>query len=181
MVNREKLLDSRYAYQGQRINLRVDGIELPSGKKTTREIVEHSNCVAIVAVDAAENVTLIRQHRSAIGQNLLEIPAGKIEPGESPLACAHRELREETGYLAGKVEALGGFYASPGYSTEYLYLYLATELEPVLEAPDADEIMDVVRVPLASIPERIASGEIRDAKTLVGLLYVERVAELVWR
>ncbi|MCD5412565.1 MAG: NUDIX hydrolase [Dehalococcoidia bacterium] len=170
MVRREKLLDSKHVYQGRRINLRIDGIELPSGRKTTREIVEHSNCVAIVVVDAAENVILVRQHRSAAGQDLLEIPAGKIDPGESPLVCAQRELREETGYLAGKVEALGGFYASPGYSTEYLYLYLATELEPVPEAPDADEIMDVVRVPLAGIPEMIASGEIRDAKTLVGLL-----------
>jgi len=166
------LLDSKYAYQGRRINLRLDGIELPSGRKTTREIVEHSDCVAIVVVDEAENVILVRQHRSAAGEDLIEIPAGKVEPGESPLACAHRELREETGYLARKVEALGGFYASPGYSTEYLHLYLATELEPVPETPDADEIMDVVRIPLASIPEMIASGEIRDAKTLVGLLRV---------
>ncbi len=166
------MLDSKYAYQGRRINLRVDGVELLSGRKATREIVEHGNCVAIVAVDAAKNVILVRQHRSAAGQDLLEIPAGKVEPGESPLVCAHRELREETGYLAGKVEPLGGFYASPGYSTEYLYLYLATELEPVPEAPDADEIMDVVRIPLAGIPEMIASGEIRDAKTLVGLLRV---------
>ncbi len=166
------MLDSKYAYQGRRINLRLDGIELPSGRKTTREIVEHSDCVAIVVVDEAENVILVRQHRSAAGEDLIEIPAGKVEPGESPLACAHRELREETGYLARKVEALGGFYASPGYSTEYLHLYLATELEPVPETPDADEIMDVVRIPLASIPEMIASGEIRDAKTLVGLLRV---------
>jgi len=134
--------------------------------------VEHSDCVAIVVVDEAENVILVRQHRSAAGEDLIEIPAGKVEPGESPLACAHRELREETGYLAKKVEALGGFYASPGYSTEYLHLYLATELEPVPETPDADEIMYVVRIPLASIPEMIASGEIRDAKTLVGLLRV---------
>lgn len=172
MVKGEKLLDSKYAYQGRRINLRIDSIELPSGRKTTREIVEHSDCVAIVAVDATENVILVRQHRSAADQDLLEIPAGRVEPGESPLVCAHRELREEIGYLAGKVDALGGFYASPGYSTEHLYLYLATELEPVPEAPDADEIMDVVRVPIDSIPGMITSGEIRDAKTLVGLLRI---------
>jgi ADP-ribose pyrophosphatase len=172
MVKREKLLDSKCAYRGKRINLRVDDIELPSGKRTTREIVEHSNCVAIVVLDDAENVILVRQHRSAVDQDLLEIPAGKVEPGESPLACARRELREETGYLARKMEGLGGFYASPGYSTEYLYLYLATELDPIPEVPDADEILDVVRVPLAGIPGMIASGEIRDAKTLVGLLRV---------
>jgi len=169
---REKLLDSKYVYQGRRINLRVDGVELPSGRKTTREIVEHSNCVAIVVIDAAENVILVRQHRSAADQDLLEIPAGKVDPGESPLTCAHRELREETGYLAEKMEALGGFYASPGYTTEYLYLYLATELQLVPETPDPDEIINIVRVPLAGIPEMIASGEIRDAKTLVGLLRV---------
>jgi ADP-ribose pyrophosphatase len=174
MVKGEKLLDSKHVYQGRMINLRVDDVELPSGRKATREIVEHGNCVAIVVVDDAENVILVRQHRSAAGRDLLEIPAGRVEPGESPLVCAQRELREETGCLARKVEALGDFYISPGYSTEYLYLYIATELEPVLETPDADEIMDVVRVPLAGIPEMIASGEIRDAKTLVGLLRVIR-------
>jgi ADP-ribose pyrophosphatase len=172
VTNREKLLDSKYAYQGRRINLRIDAIELPSGRKTTREIVEHSNCVAIVVVDAAANVILVRQYRSAAGQALLEIPAGVVKTDESPLVCAHRELREETGHLARKMEELGGFYTSPGYSTEYLYLYLATELEPAPEAWDADEIMDIVRVPLADIPEMIASGEICDAKTLVGLLRV---------
>lgn len=172
MINGEKLLNSKYAYRGRRLNLRVDAIELPSGRKTTREIVEHGDCVAIVVIDDAENVLLVRQHRSAAGRDFLEIPAGMVDPGERPLACAHRELREETGYQAGKMEEFGGFYSSPGYSTEYLYLYLATELEPVPEAPDADEIIDVVRVPLAGIPQMIASGEICDAKTLVGLLRV---------
>ncbi len=174
MVNRERLLDSKTAYQGRRINLRVDTIELPSGRRTTREIVEHSNCVAIVAIDSEENVIMVRQYRSAVAKVLLEIPAGKIEAAEDPSECVHRELREETGYLAKKVEALGGFYAGPGYSTEYLYLYLATGLEPSRETPDSDEIMGVVRIPLIDIPGMIASGEICDAKSVAGLLRVIR-------
>ena len=107
-----------------------------------------------------------------MGQALLEIPAGKIEPGEDPQQCVRRELREETGYSDKIVDDLGGFYAGPGYSTEYLHLYLATELELGLETPDGDEIMEQVRVPLAKIPELIASGDIRDAKSVAGLLRV---------
>ncbi|MDP7559468.1 MAG: NUDIX hydrolase, partial [Planctomycetota bacterium] len=123
-------------------------------------------------IDAKKNVILVRQYRSAVREMLLEIPAGKIEPGEELLQCVRRELEEETGYLAQKIEALGGFYAGPGYTTEYLYLYLATHLQPSNEAGGSDEIMEQVRVPLAKIPELIASGEIRDAKSVAGLLRV---------
>ena len=168
----EKLLDSKTVYEGRMINLRVDSIELPSGRQTTREIVEHTNSVVVVAVDSSDNVLLVRQYRTAIGQALVEVPAGKTESEEHPLQCAHRELREETGHDARVMEDMGGFYAGPGYSTEYLHLYLATDLVPVDGTVDTDEIMGVFRIPLNEIPDMIASGKICDAKSVAGLLRV---------
>ena len=168
----ERLLGSKWVYRGRRVSLRVDAIELPSGRETKREIVEFPDCVAIVAIDAEENVILVRQYRTAVGRALLEIPAGKIEDDEQPLQAVHRELREETGYTARSLEELGGFYAGPGYSTEYLHLYLATDLEYTNETPNGDEIMNVFCVPLADIPALIAKGDICDAKSMAGLLRV---------
>jgi ADP-ribose pyrophosphatase len=143
---------------------------MPSGRETTREIVEHSDCVAIIAVDDKDNVLLVNQFRKPVEKELLEIPAGGIEPGEDPVDCVRRELREETGFLPQKVERLGGFYSTPGYGTEYLYLYLATDLVPSpLQAEDSESIK-LVRVPLAQIPGLITSGSICDAKSIAGLL-----------
>jgi len=166
----EKTLSSRLVYEGRAVRLRVDTVRMPSGRETTREIVEHADCVAILAVDAEDNVLLVSQFRQAVGKRLLEIPAGGIEPGEDPVDCVRRELREETGFLPQKVERLGGFYSTPGYGTEYLHLYLATDLvSSPLQAEDSESIR-LVRVPLAQIPALITSGEICDAKSIAGLL-----------
>jgi len=166
----EKTLSSRLIYEGRAVRLRIDTVRMPSGRETTREIVEHSDCVAIIAIDAEDNVLLVSQFRQAVGKRLLEIPAGGIEPDEDPVACVRRELREETGFLPKKVERLGGFYSTPGYGTEYLHLYLATELiSSPLQAEDSESIR-LVRVPLAQIPALITSGEICDAKSIAGLL-----------
>jgi len=143
---------------------------MPSGRETTREIVEHSDCVAVVAIDANDNVLLVSQFRKPVGKELLEIPAGGIEPDEDAVATVCRELREETGYLPRKVERLGGFYSAPGYSTEYLYLYLATDLTPSpLYAEDTENIK-LTRVPVSQISNLITSGAICDAKSIAGLL-----------
>ncbi len=169
-ASRERVLSSQEIFQGRAIKVRVDTVEMPGGRKTTREIVEHDDCVAIVAIDNEENILLVRQFRQAVGKELLEIPAGGIDPGEDAAQAVCRELREETGYLPQKLERLGGFYSAPGYATEYLYLYLATELVlSPLEAEDTESI-EVVRVPLADIPSLIASGKIYDAKSIAGLL-----------
>ena len=166
----EKTLSSQLIYSGRAVRLRVDTVQMASGRETTREIVEHADCVAIVAIDADDNVLLVSQFRKAVGKELLEIPAGGIEPGEDPVATVRRELQEEAGYLPGKVEKLGGFYSAPGYCTEYLYLYLATDLTPSpLQAEDTEGI-SVVRVPVGQIPGLIASGKICDAKSIAGLL-----------
>jgi len=172
VVEIEKVLDSQTIYEGRLLNLHVENIELPSGKRTTREIINHHGAVVIVAVDAEENTFLVRQYRSAVKRPLLEVPAGKIDPGEKPEETASRELIEETGYSAGRMEALGGFYASPGYSTEYLYLFYATDLKPADVAIDDDEIAEILQVPLAEIPGMISSGEICDSKSVAGLLRV---------
>ena len=166
----EKTLSSQLIYEGRAVKLRVDTVQMPGGRQTTREIVEHADCVAIIAMDADDNVLLVNQFRKAIEKELLEIPAGGIEPGEDPVDCVCRELREETGYLPRKVERLGGFYSTPGYCSEYLHLYLATDLTlSPLQAEDTESI-ELIRVPISQISSLITSGTICDAKSIAGLL-----------
>lgn len=166
-MREERTLESQRIYEGRQVKLRLDTVVLPSGRKTTREVVEHPDCVAVVAIDSEDNVLLVRQFRKPAERVLLEIPAGGIEPGEQPIQCALRELEEETGYIAGKLERLGGFYSSPGYSNEYLHLFLATELRE--GRAKGDEIIELVPIPVAEIPNLISSGEICDAKSIAGL------------
>ncbi len=170
MVKPEKTLATQQIYQGRAINVRVDTVEKASGDKTTREVVEHSECVAVVALDEQDNVLLVRQFRHAVGKSLLEIPAGGIDSGEEPIDAVRRELQEEIGYYPQKIQRLGGFYAIPGYGTEYLHCFLATDLVPArLVAEDTDEI-ELVRVHLGQISQLITSGEICDAKSIAALL-----------
>ena len=166
----EKTLSSQSIYEGRAIRLRVDTVQMPSGRETTREIVEHSNCVAIVAIDADDNVLLVNQFRQPVEKELLEIPAGGIEAEEDPVAAVRREMQEETGYLPRKVERLGGLYSTPGYCTEYLHLYLATDLTPSQLFAEDTESIKLVRVPISQIPGLITSGSICDAKSVAGLL-----------
>jgi len=166
----EKTLSSQLIYEGRAVKLRVDTVQMPGGRQTTREIVEHADCVAIIAIDADDNVLLVNQFRKPIEKELLEIPAGGIEPGEGEVDCVCRELCEETGYLPRKVERIGGFYSTPGYCTEYLHLYLATDLtSSPLHAEDTESI-ELIRVPISQISSLITSGTICDAKSIAGLL-----------
>ncbi len=171
----ERTISTRRIYSGRVIGLRVDTIELPSGKRTEREIVEHKGCAVIVPVDDKGDVLLVRQYRKAVERELLELPAGGIDPGEGPEQCAIRELVEETGFRAAHIEPLGGFYSSPGFSTEYMHLFLATGLSPAGDRPKPeDENIEVVPVPLKDAPRLIASGEVCDAKSVAGLLLALR-------
>lgn len=167
-MSRERTLRSERVYQGRLVGLRVEDVELPSGRQTRREIVEHGDVVAVVAVDSERNVLLVRQYRKAVDDVLTEIPAGNVEPGEAPLETAHRELREETGYAAGRWESWGGFFTSPGFCTEYVHLYYASELTPDELDADFDEAIEVVKIPLGEVPQIVS--EVRDAKTAAGLL-----------
>ena len=170
MSDNEKLLSSKEIFRGRAVNLRIDTIEKKSGQVTTREIVEHKDCIAVVVVDGADNIVMVKQFRTPVNRVLLEIPAGGVKEGEEPEDCARRELQEEIGYLPGKLQRLGGFYAAPGYCSEYLHVFLATDLsESRLIAEDTDEI-EVVRIPVPEILKMIDSGQICDAKSIAGIL-----------
>jgi len=173
-LDREKTISSKVIYDGRAVKLRVDTVQMPDGRKTTREIVEHSECIAVVAVDEKDNVLLVKQYRTPIKKELLEIPAGGIDAGEKPREAVRREMQEETGFLPRKLVRLGGFYSAPGFCTEYLHLFLATDLiKSQLVAEDTESIK-LERVPVKDIPALLTSGKIEDAKSIAGLhLYLE--------
>lgn len=166
----EKKLSSQQIYQGHAVNIRVDTVEKAGGRKTTRDVVEHSDCVAVVVIDGQDNIILVRQFRHPVDRFLLEIPAGGIDPGEEPLDSVRRELQEEIGYFPRRIDKLGGFYSIPGYGTEYLHCFLATDLiTGRLVAEDTEDI-ELIRIPPGEIPRLITSGEICDAKSIAALL-----------
>jgi ADP-ribose pyrophosphatase len=173
-LNKEKTISSKVIYSGRAVNLKVDTVQMPDGRKTTREIVEHAECIAVVAVDKKDNVLLVKQYRSPVKKELLEIPAGGIDAGEKPEEAVRREMQEETGFLPRKLVKLGGFYSAPGFCTEYLHLHLATDLiKSQLFAEDTEGIR-LERVPVREIPALLASGKIEDAKSIAGLyMFVE--------
>ena len=173
----EPTVETRLLYQGKILNLRVDTVRLPSGRLATREIVEHSQSVCIVPVDEAGNVLMVRQYRKPAEAQLLEVPAGGIESGEVSEDAVLRELQEETGFTARTLQRLSSFWLAPGWCTEYMHAYLATDLRPASLAPDYDENISVVKVPLARVPELIQSGEIQDAKSIASLLLALKVLD----
>ncbi len=171
----EEILQREYRYRGRVINLRLDQTRLPNQQIVTREIVEHRGAVAIVALDARRRVLFVRQYRPGAASELWEIPAGTLDDGEEPAACAARELQEETGYRAEQWRALGHFYSSPGICTEKMYLFLAQKLKRGTATPEADEEIRAQFVTFQRALKMIERGEIIDAKTIVGLLRVSRL------
>jgi len=169
-LDEEKVLATEAIFEGRVVKVRVDNVEMPGGRQTTREVVEHGEVVAVVVIDEQGQVLLEEQYRGAVGKKLLEIPAGGIEPGEDPEDAVCRELREEIGYLPQKIEKLGGFYAAPGYCTEYMHLYLATDLTPSRLFAEDSEGIRVVKVSLEHAVAMVISGEIHDGKSVAGLL-----------
>ena len=169
----ETVLASERVYEGRILNLRVDEIRTSTGVEALREIVENGGAVAIVALDDRQRVVLVRQYRHAMRSLVIEVPAGKLDGDEDPLEGAQRELREETGFRAGRYQRLGGFYPAPAWSTEVVHLYLATDLVPGPTQLDADEAIELLRVSLAEAIEMIQSGAITDGKTMAALLLVQ--------
>ncbi len=165
----ETTAECDYVYRGRIINLRNDLIRLPNGKSAQREFVEHRGGVAVLAVDQKGYVPLVRQFRYPLGAHLWEIPAGKLEVGERPDEAIHRELREEAGLVAGKMEPLGAFYPTCGYSNEIIRLYLATELTYVGAKPDEDEFLEIKYVHIDELYQMCLSGQVTDGKTLVAV------------
>ncbi len=170
----ETVLASERVYEGRILNLRVDQIRTPTGVEALREIVENGGAVAMVALDDQQRVVLVKQYRHAVRGLVVEIPAGKLDGDEDPVEGAQRELREETGYQAGRFERLGSFYPAPAWSTEFVYLYLATDLTPGPTNPDADEAIELLRVPLSAAIEMIHSGAISDGKSMAALLLAQQ-------
>lgn len=174
---RERVLASRRIYEGRVASLREDIVELASGGRAEREVVEHAPVVAIVPLDDDGNVVLVCQYRLAAQEALLEVPAGGVDPGESVEAAAQRELQEETGYRAARFERLTGFFVSPGFCTEFVHVFLATGLRESRIDADDDEQIEVQRVSMSEAVRLVESGAIKDAKSIIGiLLAAKRIA-----
>lgn len=163
-------LESKTIYRGRVFSLRLDQVRMPNGNQTQVDIIDHPPAVTLVPVDAENNIWFIRQYRHPIGGEILELPAGVIEANEPPDECARREIREETGMSAGNIQPIGAFYQVPGYSTEYLYIYLAWDLKPDPLPGDEDEFISVERIPIDRAYRMAENGEIPDSKTLAALL-----------
>lgn len=156
-------------YKGRIVDVRLEQVALPNGRSLTLEVVRHPGAAAVVAVDADGSVALLRQFRHAAGGFIWEIPAGTLKPGEAPLACARRELEEETGLLADEWIALGSILTTPGFCDERIHLFLARRLRRAAQLLDHDEVLSVRCMPLALALQMIRDDELQDAKSIAGL------------
>ncbi len=176
MTFEEKTIDSEYVYKGRLINVRRDRVITVSGRESYREIVEHCDAVTIAAIKDNGNMLMERQYRKALDRDVFEVPAGKIDEGEEPEAACLRELREETGFRAGKVRLLTTTYPSVGYATEKLYVYLCTDLTPGDTDFDDSEAIDLEEYPVEELYEMVISGKINDAKSQVTIMLAADLA-----
>lgn len=168
-----KAIKRETKYTGRVFNIEKVHMQLPTGEVRAYDLVNHPSAVTIVPLDAVGNILFVRQYRVGAEEELLELPAGLFKDGENPDPAAARELREETGMAAEHLTRIGAFYSSPGYSSEYLYIYLATGLYPAPLEQDDDEFIQLEAIPTAKALEMARSGEIRDAKTLAALFLAE--------
>ncbi|MCU0641704.1 MAG: NUDIX hydrolase [Candidatus Margulisbacteria bacterium] len=169
----EQRISSRELFQGRLLRVRIDTVKVANGLETTREIVEHPGAVAIVAVTAEKEIVLVRQFRTPTGEVLLELPAGVPHQGEQREGSARRELAEETGYHAKNVRKIWEGYASPGYSNELIEFFLATDLELKSPSPDEDEFVEPELIGVAAAVALVRQGEIRDNKTMIGIMIAD--------
>ena len=165
-----ELIKSDTILQGRAFKIRRDTLRTSEGQETKLEIIEHGGSVVLIPLDDEGNVHFVRQYRHATGQDMLELPAGTRDEDEPYEECAAREIREETGMEAGKLEKVGEFYLAPGYSTEFMVVFLATDLKQNPLDADEDEFLSVEKIPLQKAMEMAQSGEIVDAKSLAAFL-----------
>ncbi len=171
----EKTLTSKLLHKGRHFNFKIDEIQLPSGKTTSRDIVDHPGAVAIVPILDDGRILLVKQYRYTTGKELLEIPAGTLEKGEPPDTCARRELKEETGYTAGSMKKILAMYMAPGYSNEVIHLYFATALKAGESRAEEDEDISLEVYSADELLDGIEKNTIEDAKTIAGvLIYLTR-------
>jgi len=167
------ILNRQKHYRGHAFDVSKVQIRLPDGRERFYDLVEHVDSVAIIPVDAQGNIYFVSQPRIGSGDTLLELPAGVMDEGETPLQCAKREVREEIGFAAGEIRALGGFYLAAGYSTEYMTVFLATKLYESPLTPDEDEFISTSKMPVVEVFQKAQTGEFQDGKTLAALLLAQ--------
>jgi ADP-ribose pyrophosphatase len=172
-----RVLSSETVYSGRLFNVELDHIEMDGGVIAYRETLRHPGAVGMVPVTAEGNLLLVTQYRHAAGRRLLELPAGTLEKGEEPLAAVARELQEEVGQLPGRIEPLGGIFVAPGYTTEFIHLFVCTDLRESKLAGDDDEDIEIEELTLGEALAAIESGDIVDAKSVVGILRWARSVE----
>ena len=170
-------LSSETVYAGRLFNVSLDRIEMDSGVIALRETIRHPGAVAMIPVTAEGRLLLVTQYRHAAGRRLLELPAGTLEKGEEPIAAGAGELHEEVGQRPGRIEPIGGLFVAPGYTSEYIHLFVCTELEPSKLDADDDEDIEVEERTREEALAAIESGEIADAKSIVGILRWARLVE----
>lgn len=170
MSRDSQVLSKRTEFSGKVLHLEVEEIRLPNGEECSLEIIRHPGAAAVLPLDSTGHVTLVRQYRHATGGWLLEVPAGKLDDGEAPEACAHRELEEETGLKAGSLRPLGWIWTTPGFCDERIWLYLATDLQVGQQQLERDEILSLQRLPLERALAMALAGEIADGKTVCAIL-----------
>ncbi len=172
----ERQTASQRIYDGRILSLRVDDVLMPSGRTAKREVVEHKNAVGILALTEHESALFVRQYRYAVGEEMLEICAGLVEEGEDPRRAAEREMQEELGYRPKALVPIGSFYATPGFCTEFMTLYLAEGLSPSSLPQDEDENVSAVDIPFVALPRLLSGGSIRDSKTFAAVSWL-----LAWK
>ena len=172
-----QVLESDIVYRGRAYSVRRDRVRLANGHETSIEVVVHAGAVTLVPIDDKGQFVFVRQYRHSVGSMLLELPAGTLEPGEAPQVCAERECREEIGMAPAHLDHLGECFLAPGYSTEYMHFYLARDLTPAPLQADSDEDITVERVSPDHVDSLIASGQLRDAKSLAALYLARRWLE----
>lgn len=172
----ERVQTEDVAWRGRIFDVDRLQVKMPDGRMAIRDVVRHPGAVAIVALTADGKICLVRQYRTALGRVTVEIPAGKLAPGEDPLDCASRELMEETGLRAEQIAFLTTIATSCGFADELIHIYLATGLTQGTSSPDADEFINVDLVPLTELVDAVLDGRIEDAKTVVGALICDAVA-----
>lgn len=171
----EKTISSKSIYNGKVVKLQVDDVTLPNGKLSKRELIKHPGAVAIIPITNENKIVFVEQYRKPLEKSIVEIPAGKLEPGEKPESTAIRELEEETGYTARNVTKLTSFYTSPGFADELMHIYFAKDIEK-LEVPpamDEDEFVEILELSLDEAKKLVEEQRIHDAKTIYAILYLE--------
>ena len=171
---KETQKSSEKIFSGKLIDLYFDHVELPNGKSSTREWINHPGAVCIIPILPDGNLCLIRQYRYGPRDEFIEIPAGKLDTGEDPLVCAKRELKEEIGYIAGKFTFLTNIYPAIGFSNEKMWMYLAEDLQLSNQSLDQDEFLELLPLSLEEAIDLINQGNITDVKTIIGVLWLDR-------